>query len=272
MQWKEYYEKIPYWASSTAVSRMSQLESFGPPEEIIDAILDISFDDEKGATRLLKKATAAGVKFSGKQLEDILLCCDKEAIMDAVRFSADRFKTADLDALYTVCDDDFLLGLANQYHIPLTVHLAEWAELCRDELAEDEDDAPLYNREELREELDYILDCLNQAHELLVQAESFSSIDMARNDRAVTVTKYALLDESESYIDRAMQAWEELDAPEKNSVSLPDLQLGINNSTMWNNFLVDGIWVNMSVRRRVRKAMLNVESAIRAIRALRNAL
>lgn len=111
MQWDEYYEKIGDWATSTAVSRMSQLESFGPPEEIIDAISDISFDDEKGATRLLKKATAAGVKFSGEQLSDIFLCCDKEAFMDAVRFSADRFRTADLDALYSDCDDDFLIEL-----------------------------------------------------------------------------------------------------------------------------------------------------------------
>lgn len=264
MQWDEYYEKIGDWATSTAVSRMSQLESFGPPEEIIDAITDISFDDEKGATRLLKKATAAGVKFSGEQLSEIFLCCDEEALMDAVRFSADRFRTADLDALYSDCDEDFLIGLANQYHIPLPPDLAQWVQ--------EEEDAPLYTKEELRGEYDYILDCLNQAHGLLGKAESFSSIDMSSSDRAVTVVKYSLLEEAQFCIENAMNTWNLLDAPEKSSISLPDLQLGISNSTMWNNFLVDGIWVNMQVRRRVRKVRQNVESAIRTICALRNAL
>ena len=47
MQWEEYYDKIGDWATSTAVSRMSQLESFGPTDEIIDAIQQIGFDDEK---------------------------------------------------------------------------------------------------------------------------------------------------------------------------------------------------------------------------------
>lgn len=266
MQWEEYYERIGDWATSTAVSRMSQLESFGPPEEIIDAIIDISFDDEKGATRLLKKATAAGVRFSGEQLSDIFLCCDEGALKDAVRFSADRFKTEDLDALYSICDDDFLIELANKYHIPLPPDLAQWVQ------EETEEEEPLYTREDLREEYDYILNCLNQAYEFLLQAESFSSIDMSSSDRAVTVVKYSLLEEAQSCIENAARAWALLDVPEKSSISLPDLQLGISNSTMWNNFLVDGIWVNMQVRRRVQKVRQNVEFAIRTIRALRNAL
>ena len=55
MLWDEYYDKLSDWATSTAVSRISKLESFGPPDEIIDAINTIGFDDEKGATRLLKR-------------------------------------------------------------------------------------------------------------------------------------------------------------------------------------------------------------------------
>ena len=72
MTWEEYYEKIGDWSPSTMVNRMSKLSSFGPPEEIIEVIMEISFEDEKGATRLLRKATDAGIKFSGEQLADIL--------------------------------------------------------------------------------------------------------------------------------------------------------------------------------------------------------
>ena len=63
MLWEEYYDKLGDWATSTAVSRISKLESFGPPNEIIDAINTIGFEDEKGATRLLKKAITAGMEF-----------------------------------------------------------------------------------------------------------------------------------------------------------------------------------------------------------------
>ena len=35
MQWDEYYEKIDEWANSTAVNRLSKLDSFGPPEEVV---------------------------------------------------------------------------------------------------------------------------------------------------------------------------------------------------------------------------------------------
>ena len=64
MLWEEYYDKLGDWATSTAVSRISKLESFGPPNEIIDAINTIGFEDEMGATRLLKKAITAGMKFN----------------------------------------------------------------------------------------------------------------------------------------------------------------------------------------------------------------
>ena len=47
MLWEEYYDKLGDWATSTAVSRISKLESFGPPNEIIDAINTIGFEDEK---------------------------------------------------------------------------------------------------------------------------------------------------------------------------------------------------------------------------------
>ena len=63
MLWEEYYDKLGDWATSTAVSRISKLESFGPPDEIIDVINTIGFEDEKGATRLLKKAITAGMEF-----------------------------------------------------------------------------------------------------------------------------------------------------------------------------------------------------------------
>lgn len=65
MTWDEYYEKINDWAVSTAVSKISTLTDMGAPDEVVEAINVIAFEDEKGATRLLNKALKVGVKFSG---------------------------------------------------------------------------------------------------------------------------------------------------------------------------------------------------------------
>ena len=128
MLWEEYYDKLSDWATSTAVSRMSKLESFGPPDEIIDAINQISFDDEKGAGRLLKKAIAAGVKFSGDQLAEISLICDENLLNQAIRFSSDEFTANDLEALYCNCSDDILIEISRKHKIALPEDLAEYME------------------------------------------------------------------------------------------------------------------------------------------------
>ena len=60
-------------------------------------IIEIAFEDEKGVTRLLKKATDAGVKFTGEQLADICLCCKESEIERAIRFTADKFTDTDIE-------------------------------------------------------------------------------------------------------------------------------------------------------------------------------
>ena len=75
MLWDEYYEKINDWAVSTAINKISSLEDMGMPDEIVDAINIIAFEDEKGATRLLNRAIQYGVKFSGENLAEIVDLC-----------------------------------------------------------------------------------------------------------------------------------------------------------------------------------------------------
>ena len=52
MTWDDYFEKINDWSVSTAVSKISSLEDMGAPDEIVDALNIIAFEDEKGATRV----------------------------------------------------------------------------------------------------------------------------------------------------------------------------------------------------------------------------
>lgn len=75
MTWDEYYEKINDWAVSTAVNKTSSLENIGEPDEVVDALNIIAFEDEKGATRLLNRAIQQGIIFSGENLAEISSIC-----------------------------------------------------------------------------------------------------------------------------------------------------------------------------------------------------
>lgn len=65
--WEEYYEKILEWKPSTMVRHMPKLSSFGL--------------DQKGATRMLKKAIDAGVNSTvinwiNLQLRILMICME----------------------------------------------------------------------------------------------------------------------------------------------------------------------------------------------------
>ncbi len=125
MTWEEYYEKMWEWKPSTMVKHMSQLSSFGPSEEVMEAIIEISFGDQKGATRMLKKALDAGVKFNGDQLSNMSGNCDAGELERALRISADQFTTQDIDDLYGAYEDALLIEIALKHNISVPEELAE---------------------------------------------------------------------------------------------------------------------------------------------------
>ena len=268
MRWEEYYDKLGDWATSTAVSRMSKLESFGPTDEIIDAINTIGFDDEKGATRLLKKAMAAGVKFSGDQLAELCLICDEAVLNQAIQFSADKFTTEDLDALYCNCDDDVLLDISRKHNITLPEGLADYEEPEEEYIEEEMHLSPA----ELAAEYTYILNCLQNAQGLLKKAYQFSLIDTSSKERAATVVKYTYIADAQVYIANALDAWNLLDVPDQYRKPLQGIWPSIRNSTMWKNYLFEGFLTNMMVKRQIRKVMKNIETAYQMIRGLLDAL
>ena len=270
MLWEEYYDKLGDWATSTAVSRMSTLESFGPPDEIIDAIHIIGFDDEKGATRLLKKAINAGVKFTGDQLSELYLICDEAIINHAIETSSRHFKTADLDALYGFRDEEVLIDIANKEKIQIPESLADYAESFEEDFEEDVE--PPITAEELASGYDYILDSLQNAHGLLKKAYQFSLIDTNRKKRAATVVKYTCIADAQSYISAALDTWNLLDLPNQDEQPLRGIWPNISNNTMWQNYLFEGFFTNMLVKREIRKVMKNIEAAYNMVQKLRNDL
>ena len=69
MTWEEFYEKFYEWADSTQVSRISQLTTFGSHEQVAEIIQ--MYCDEKAASRLAKKAMAAGVRFTPAEIVEM---------------------------------------------------------------------------------------------------------------------------------------------------------------------------------------------------------
>ena len=134
MIWSDYYEKINDWAVSTAVSKISSLEDMGAPDEIVDALNIIGFEDEKGATRLLNRALQYGVKFSGENLAEIVDLCAEESFKKALYQSADAFTAHDLEDLYGCVDDELIIDLAKRYKISAPADIADEyeEELCPD--------------------------------------------------------------------------------------------------------------------------------------------
>ena len=95
MQWGDYYEKINDWAVSTAVNKIAYLEDMGEPDEIVDALTIIGYEDKKGATRLLNRALQQGIKFSGENLVEIADLCTEESFKKALYQSADTLTGQD---------------------------------------------------------------------------------------------------------------------------------------------------------------------------------
>lgn len=134
MRWSDYYEKINNWEVSTAVNKISSLEDMGAPDEIVDALNIIAFEDEKGATRLLNRAVQYGVKFSGENLAEIAGLCAEESFKKALHQSAEAFTAQDLEDLYCCVDDELIVELAKRYKISAPADIAEEyeEELCPD--------------------------------------------------------------------------------------------------------------------------------------------
>ena len=66
MTWETFYDRFYDWADSTQISNISKLTDFGPSAEVCE--IATSFVDEKAATRLVKKALAAGVRFTSTEV------------------------------------------------------------------------------------------------------------------------------------------------------------------------------------------------------------
>lgn len=112
MTWDEYYEKFYDWANSTQISRISHLTSFGPTNELCEVAIELS--DEAAATRLIKKAVAAGSMFTADQIIELLDALNEDGMNCVIAASKCTFTREQLDDLCCSASDDILEEAASR--------------------------------------------------------------------------------------------------------------------------------------------------------------
>lgn len=117
LDWAEYYGKFDEWATATQISRLSALTSYGPSDEVAEVAQGLM--DETAASRLIRRALAAGVQFSAGEICELADCCNA-AVMNALLENAScAFTREQLEDLYGCVDDAVLERAARRCRVKL---------------------------------------------------------------------------------------------------------------------------------------------------------
>lgn len=83
MDWKSYYDRFYDWEESTQLRQLSALTDFGSSSEVCE--LACAFSEEKSATRLIKKALVAGVRFTSEEVLELDGVVDKSLMLPLIK-------------------------------------------------------------------------------------------------------------------------------------------------------------------------------------------
>ena len=138
LDWAEYYGKFDEWATATQISRLSAPTSYGPSAEVAEVAQGLM--DETAASRLIRRALAAGVQFTAGEICELADCCNA-AVMNALLENAScTFTREQLEDLYGCVDDAVLERAARRGRVKLFEEEDEEEENEEnDEEEEDED-------------------------------------------------------------------------------------------------------------------------------------
>ena len=162
MEWKTYRDRFYDWSESTQIARISSLTSFGAPSEICDIAEDIG--DEKAASRLVKKASAAGVRFGPDELLRLMYFCDREVMNTLVENASGRFTSEQIEELGVFVDDDVLRRAAKRSGVLMWDEDEPEPEEEETVEAESEEDTEMSEALETLEKISDSLERINNNH------------------------------------------------------------------------------------------------------------
>ena len=117
MEWDEYYKKFDEWATSTQISRLSALTSYGPSDEVAEVAQGLM--DETAASRLIRRALAAGVQFTAEEICELVNCCNAAVMNALLENSTCAFTCEQLENLWGAVDDALLEQTARRCRVKL---------------------------------------------------------------------------------------------------------------------------------------------------------
>lgn len=136
MTWEEYYDGFYEWSSSTQKSYTYRLSDYGPADEVWEVAEELAFHDEAFVTGFLKKAFAAGVRFTPAQVLEMIGTVKEPVLSELAEQTDVPFNRAQLEEIYRMIDDDSFRRISRRakidvfddvggtYQKPETVHSA----------------------------------------------------------------------------------------------------------------------------------------------------
>lgn len=261
MTWSDYYEKINDWAVSTAVNKISSLEDMGAPDEIVDALNIIAFENEKGATRLLNRALQHGVKFSGENLVEIAGLCSEESFKKALHQSAGALTTQDLEDMYGCVDDEIIIDVARRYKISAPADIAD----------EYEEDLSFAIHSAI-DAADYALECLSQAECAMHDSSNASFMDMITKGFFTSLWKYSSLSEADVEIQQAQDALQSLNFELRALKNNKSIQLKYGRLATAIDIWIEDDFFDVLTHLQINKAQKRIRRAMKKVENIRSEL
>lgn len=223
--------------------------------------------NKNAAIRLLRNAVEKKLKFISENLQDLYSWeLDKELVTEALRNSAGRLTTEDIEEFYITVDDRILLEVCKKGNIPIPEDLREYDEEIQ------ENETQRMNRTELLESYDYVLQCLYHAHEKMNVAFRLSMSDVGSKKQPISILKHACLMEAEPFIDEARATLEEIESQVQDKISVQNTRLNMGKWIVFHDVWGDGFFTDWMVQRRIRKMMKAVEEAYKDVQKLKEKL
>ncbi len=113
MTWEDFYDKFYEWADSTQVRKISELTTFGSHAQVAEVIL--MYVNEKDASRLARKALAAGVRFTPAEIVEMDGSVSKDCLNQMVKTALGDFTQEQVESLTYSIDDDLQADLEKRY-------------------------------------------------------------------------------------------------------------------------------------------------------------
>ena len=117
MNWSDYYDRFYDWEESTQLRHLSSLTNFGPSSEVCE--LANAFFEGKSANRLIKKALAAGVRFTAEEVLELDGTVDITLMPLLIKNISHPLAAEQLDEFAFWLSNKEIQALAQQNHIRL---------------------------------------------------------------------------------------------------------------------------------------------------------